>query len=113
VEWRLGRVDRSGIQALVSKDTALQEQHIPKISREVQIRNQTREKETSNLSRGSAKPEILAYIHVGVSHLAWSLLELLPPFAQVHHQVTNWVFHDVDDELQKNRGCLQLLTTLR
>jgi hypothetical protein len=46
-----------------------------------------------DLSRGSVKPEILAYIHVGVSHLAWSLFQLLPLFAQICHQVTNKVFH--------------------
>jgi hypothetical protein len=52
--------------SLISKDPALQKQVIPKISREEQIRNITRDKDT-DVFRGSTKPEMLTYIHVGIS----------------------------------------------
>jgi hypothetical protein len=58
---------------LVSKDPTLHTQLIPMISREVQIskqiRNRTEIQRHRYLSHGSAKPEMLAYIHVRVSQL--------------------------------------------
>jgi ssRNA-specific RNase YbeY (16S rRNA maturation enzyme) len=40
---------------------------------EVQIRKQTEDKGHIDLSYDSAKLEMLANIHIGVSHLDWSL----------------------------------------
>lgn len=70
-ERRLARVDRSGIPVSVSKDSALQEHIMPKIRREVQIRNQTRDTEIHRfLSRDFVKSKMLAYIHAatGTKH---------------------------------------------
>jgi hypothetical protein len=79
------QVDHIGVPEFVSKVLALHKQLIPKISREVQQRNQTRNRPErqrhSDSSCGSARPKMLAYNHVGVSHLAWSLFQLLPPFS--------------------------------
>jgi ssRNA-specific RNase YbeY (16S rRNA maturation enzyme) len=44
-----------------------------KMRAEVQIRKQTEDKGHIDLSYDSAKLEMLANIHIGVSHLDWSL----------------------------------------
>jgi hypothetical protein len=55
----------SGIQVLISKDPTLQNNlHQDKV--DVQIEKQTRDRD---FFRGSAKPEMLAYIHVRVGQL--------------------------------------------
>jgi hypothetical protein len=61
------------------------ERLIPAIRTKVQMKSKTRNERHSDFSCGSAKPEMLAYIHVEVSYLAWSLFQLLPLVAQVYH----------------------------
>jgi hypothetical protein len=53
--------------SLSQKDLALHKQLIPKIKVEVQIEIEQETKDTSDFSRGSVKPKMLDYIHVGVS----------------------------------------------
>jgi hypothetical protein len=51
------------------------------------------DKRHGNFSCGSAKPKMFAHIHIGVSHLVWSLFQHLPPVAPAYHQGDKRVFY--------------------
>jgi hypothetical protein len=48
-----------------------------------------------DISRDSTKPEMLAQSTLELPNLAWSLFQILPPFAQIFHQVADRGFHYV------------------
>jgi hypothetical protein len=82
LQWNKIKSSRSQRNSsLVSKDLALQKQVIPKISREEQIKNRTRDKDT-DIFRGSTKPEMFTYIHIGVSQPG--LETILTPSSGLH-----------------------------
>jgi hypothetical protein len=96
---KLTRVDHNGILVFVSKKGSCtsrisyaKDEYISanQINQETKNKiEQSRHKWHMDLSYGSVKPEMIAYIHIGVSHLAWSLFQRLPLLAQIHHQVAN------------------------
>jgi hypothetical protein len=66
-----------------------------------------------DLSRGLVKPEMIAYIHIRVSHLAWSLFQLLPLLAQIHHKVADRDFSlYVDAGYSRVAAVYNFMTTL-
>jgi hypothetical protein len=48
-----------------------------------------------DFSRGSTKPKMLAQSMLELAYLAWSLFQLLPPIAQIYHQMAYRGFHYV------------------